>query len=64
MDTVQIKIPKPERPENDDCCGGGGCCPCVWDTYFNQLDLWEEQQVKEKERLGKASCDTKDAVEV
>ncbi|MBL4743382.1 MAG: hypothetical protein JKX87_01890 [Cycloclasticus sp.] len=42
------KLPKPIRPENDDCCGGGGCCPCVWDTYFNALDLWEEQEEKEK----------------
>jgi len=45
MDTMQKKIPKPVRPENDDCCGGGSCCPCVWDAYFNQLSLWEEQQV-------------------
>jgi len=44
-----IDIPlKPIKPEPDDCCGGGGCCPCVWDAYFNQLDLWEEQQAKEK----------------
>ena len=41
---MQNKIPRPIKPENDDCCGGGGCCPCVWDTYFNQLDRWEEQQ--------------------
>jgi len=39
-------VPKPIKPENDDCCGGG-CCPCVWDTYFNQLDLWEAQEAKE-----------------
>jgi len=41
------KVKKPIKPDNDDCCGGG-CCPCVWDTYFNQLDLWEEQEAKEK----------------
>jgi len=40
------KVKKPIKPDNDDCCGGG-CCPCVWDTYFNQLDLWEEQEAKE-----------------
>ncbi|MEW5008766.1 MAG: oxidoreductase-like domain-containing protein [Cycloclasticus sp.] len=39
---------KPSKPDNDDCCGGG-CCPCVWDTYFNQLDLWQEQKVKAAE---------------
>ena len=48
MNAPQKKMPKPIRPENDDCCGGGGCCPCVWDTYFNQLDLWEEQEAKKK----------------
>ena len=40
---MQSKILKPIKPENDDCCGGG-CCPCVWDTYFNKLDRWEEQE--------------------
>jgi len=39
---------KPSKPENDDCCGGG-CCPCVWDTYFTQLDLWQEQEAKATE---------------
>jgi len=46
MDTIQKKIAKPVRPENDDCCGGGSCCPCVWDAYFNQLSLWEEQEAQ------------------
>ncbi|ATI02381.1 MULTISPECIES: oxidoreductase-like domain-containing protein [Cycloclasticus] len=48
MAVIPKKILKPKRPENDDCCGGGSCCPCVWEDYFNQLDLWNEQQVKEK----------------
>ncbi|AGS38712.1 oxidoreductase-like domain-containing protein [Cycloclasticus zancles] len=48
MTVIPKKILKPKRPENDDCCGGGSCCPCVWEDYFNQLDLWNEQQVKEK----------------
>ncbi len=36
---------KPERPEDDDCCGGG-CSPCVWDTYNRLLSDWLEQQGK------------------
>lgn len=56
------KITKPVKPENDDCCGGGGCCPCVWDAYFNQLDLWEEQQAKA--RLGKTSEGGGDSKEI
>jgi hypothetical protein len=54
---MTIKIPKPIKPENDDCCGGGGCCPCVWDTYFNELDLWEEQQEKEKALADKSTTE-------
>lgn len=53
---MQGKILKPIKPENDDCCGGG-CCPCVWDTYFNALDLWEEQQEKEKAQAEKGKTD-------
>ena len=58
MKTLQKEILKPERPENDDCCGGGGCCPCVWDTYFNALDLWEEQEAKQKALADKKGCST------
>jgi len=34
---------KPERPGDDECCGGGCCSPCVWDYYYEQLDKWNEQ---------------------
>eukprot|EP00850_Spirogloea_muscicola_P008791 SM000048S16503 [mRNA] locus=s48:86950:87210:- [translate_table: standard] len=30
----------PDRPDPDDCCGGG-CAPCVWDTYYDQLEAYE-----------------------
>lgn len=36
-------IDKPERPNGDECCGGG-CCPCIWDTYYEILGQWEEQE--------------------
>ncbi|MGI9273584.1 MAG: oxidoreductase-like domain-containing protein [Endozoicomonas sp.] len=36
-------IEKPERPADDECCGGG-CSPCVWDRYNDQLSRWLEQQ--------------------
>jgi len=58
MSASQKPICKPERPENDDCCGGGGCCPCVWDTYFNALDLWEEQEAKQKMLADEKGCST------
>ncbi|MRI31564.1 hypothetical protein EOPP23_00975 [Endozoicomonas sp. OPT23] len=38
-------IEKPERPADDDCCGGG-CSPCVWDFYHDQLARWLDQQNK------------------
>jgi len=50
-------ISKPERPANDDCCGGGACCPCVWDFYYEQLKLWNEQQAKlEEATVNGAPC--------
>lgn len=41
--------PEPEKPLKDDCCGGGSCCPCVWDAYFEKLDEWKEK-VKKREQ--------------
>ncbi|KAL1332964.1 hypothetical protein HN51_061731 [Arachis hypogaea] len=29
--------PPPEKPEPGDCCGSG-CVPCVWDTYYDELE--------------------------
>ncbi|AFT78856.1 hypothetical protein AMBLS11_11395 [Alteromonas macleodii str. 'Black Sea 11'] len=33
---------EPEKPLRDDCCGGGSCCPCIWDVYYEKLDKWKE----------------------
>ena len=35
---------KPEKPAPNECCGGGSCCPCVWDDYFAKLEQWQEHQ--------------------
>ncbi|MCW8883798.1 MAG: hypothetical protein OQK12_00925 [Motiliproteus sp.] len=42
-------IEKPEKPAPNECCGGGSCCPCVWDDYFDRLRLWKQQQGIESE---------------
>jgi len=42
----QIPNPEPQKPKPDECCGGGSCCPCVWDTYRDQRKAW--LQVNEK----------------
>lgn len=34
--------PEPEKPLRDDCCGGGSCCPCIWDVYYEKLAAWKE----------------------
>jgi hypothetical protein len=41
--TATNRVAKPERPADDDCCGGG-CSPCVWDHYHEQLAKWHQQQ--------------------
>jgi hypothetical protein len=41
------KVTKPERPGDEECCGGG-CTPCVWDFYYDQLMLWNEQEAQLK----------------
>lgn len=35
--------PKPEPPDPGDCCGGGACCPCVYDAYEADLALWKKR---------------------
>jgi hypothetical protein len=35
---------KPDKPAPNECCGGGSCCPCVWDDYFAKLKCWQEEQ--------------------
>ncbi|NRA61284.1 MAG: hypothetical protein HRU25_10335 [Psychrobium sp.] len=37
-------IEKPTKPADDDCCGGGSCCPCVWDHFYDQLSIYRKQQ--------------------
>lgn len=33
---------KPTPPETWECCGGG-CSPCVWDRYYDELHHWNEK---------------------
>lgn len=42
-------LEEPIPPAPSECCGGGSCCPCVWDFYFEQKRLWQEQQKAMKE---------------
>ncbi|MBH0055491.1 hypothetical protein I6F65_00785 [Pseudoalteromonas sp. SWXJZ94C] len=46
--TPNAIITKPERPNSDECCGGGSCSPCVWDEYKQKLALWKTTQLPSK----------------
>ncbi|SHF86009.1 Oxidoreductase-like protein, N-terminal [Marisediminitalea aggregata] len=52
--------PEPEKPLNSDCCGGGSCCPCVWDVYYEKYREWQDACHKLKESQ-KAENDSKDS---
>ena len=52
--------PEPEKPLNSDCCGGGSCCPCVWDVYYEKYREWQDACHKLKESQ-KAENDLKNS---
>ena len=33
---------KPEKPGPHECCGGG-CVPCGYDYYYEELEKWLEK---------------------
>ena len=43
---------KPDRPEDNECCGGG-CSPCVWDYYYEDLKRWQDQQKSDDKETSK-----------
>ncbi|WP_392344874.1 oxidoreductase-like domain-containing protein [Pseudoalteromonas prydzensis] len=49
--TTKSCIAKPIRPASDECCGGGSCCPCVWDEYKEELKVWRLQNLEHSENL-------------
>jgi hypothetical protein len=32
--------PQPEKPEAWECCSRG-CCPCIFDYYWDAMSRWE-----------------------
>ncbi len=40
---------KPTPPADGECCESA-CEPCVWDTYYEELRLWQEEQKRLKEQ--------------
>ncbi|WP_105169689.1 oxidoreductase-like domain-containing protein [Pseudoalteromonas sp. T1lg23B] len=37
-------LEEPKKPKSDECCGGGSCCPCVWDLYRQKRQAWLKYQ--------------------
>lgn len=42
-ESVQETHKKPTPPGDHDCCESG-CSPCVWDTYYEALEEWQQGQ--------------------
>ncbi len=38
-----IRTPRkpPDKPEPEMCCNRG-CCPCIFDYYYDALDRWKD----------------------
>ena len=54
-----FKMEKPDKPAPNECCGGGSCCPCVWDDYFEKLKRWQEYQDSSNSKELQTSADKK-----
>jgi hypothetical protein len=38
---VADELPRPpDKPQDHECCRRG-CCPCIFDYYFDALERWE-----------------------
>ncbi|PSL12929.1 oxidoreductase family protein [Marinobacterium halophilum] len=43
---------KPLPPADGECCESA-CEPCVWDTYYAEMRLWQEEQKRLQEQAEK-----------
>ncbi|MBU6318045.1 MAG: hypothetical protein KGS00_00210 [Alphaproteobacteria bacterium] len=39
--TDSVTPPPPVRPAPEECCRRG-CCPCIFDYYWDALTRWEQ----------------------
>eukprot|EP00347_Sterkiella_histriomuscorum_P005348 403356953 len=44
------KLREPMEPGPDDCCGSG-CSPCVFDTYYDKLGIYQEKKEELESKL-------------
>ncbi|MBR9868839.1 MAG: hypothetical protein GYB20_17650 [Oceanospirillales bacterium] len=45
---------KPTPPADYECCESE-CSPCVWDTYYEELNIWNAEQKAIREAADKAT---------
>lgn len=51
---------KPTPPEDYECCQSE-CSPCVWDSYYDEMQLWQAEQTALKNSAEQAAKDADSA---
>jgi Oxidoreductase-like protein, N-terminal len=41
MSSLAAFPPPPNKPDEESCCRRG-CCPCIFDYYWDALTRWEQ----------------------
>ncbi len=47
---------KPTPPEDYECCQSE-CSPCVWDGYYDEMELWRAEQAELKSKTEQLAKD-------
>lgn len=47
---------KPTPPEDYECCQSE-CSPCVWDSYYDEMELWRAEQAELKSKTEQLAKD-------
>ncbi len=43
---MSADLPRPpDKPDEWECCKRG-CCPCIFDYYYDALDRWRDRVIK------------------
>jgi hypothetical protein len=53
-------LDKPTPPEDYECCDNG-CSPCVWDTYYDEMQVWQAEQTALKNSAEQTNKDDESA---
>ncbi|MCK9534642.1 MAG: oxidoreductase-like domain-containing protein [Pseudomonas sp.] len=51
---------KPTPPADYECCESA-CSPCVWDTYYDEMEQWRAEQAALKSSAEQAQKDADSA---